>query len=312
MKVRSEKELFKTSIGGQALIEGVMMKGPDKTAMAVRKPNGEIELRLDENKDISSYPFLNWPLIRGCYRLFLAMSEGIEALTYSASFWEEEEEDKKPGLLDRLFPKQSERIATGLSILFSFVLAFVFFMVLPNFLANLARHYTESSLLLNLLEGLLRILIFFIYLMVISRVEDIYRVLQYHGAEHKSIACYEHGDELTVENAMKHSRLHPRCGTSFLFMVLVISILVLSFFGWPNPVLRLVIRLIMLPLIAGIAYEINRVLGRCDKGFCQALARPGLEIQRLSTTKEPDEKQVEVALAALKAVIPEDEGRALW
>lgn len=314
MKNSGPKEAFKTTIGGQALIEGVMMRGPGKTAIAVRKPDGDIHLRVDKDQGLQvRMPIFKLPIFRGVYALVSSLKIGVGALTYSASFWEEEEEaQESEGLVSRIFGDRSEDLEMGLSVLTSFLIAFVVFMALPNLLANFLSRYTDSSLALNLFEGLLRIIIFFIYLIAVSRIDDIYRVFQYHGAEHKSIACYEHGEDLTVENVMGHSRLHPRCGTSFLFMVMVVSVLVLSFFGWPNPLQRLLIRLIMLPVIAGISYEINRLVGRSDSILSQVLRWPGLEIQRLATVKEPDPSQVEVAIESLKAVIPEEEGADKW
>lgn len=293
---------FKTSIGGQALIEGVMMKGPSKTAIAVRKPSGEIELKVDKNFSITEkFPIFNLPILRGSVKLIEAMVVGLKAMTYSASFWDEDGEEK---------PLTNKDVA--LTLITSIVLAVCFFVLLPNLLASFLQKFTDSIVLLNTIEGIFRIIIFFLYLGYVSKIDDIYRVFQYHGSEHKSIYCYEHGEELTVENVKKYPLEHPRCGTSFLFMVLIISIVVLSFFGWPNPILRIIIRLLMFPVIAGITYEVNRWIGKSDSFISCLLRKPGLYIQRIATVKEPDSSQIEVAIASLKAVLPEEGEDDRW
>lgn len=297
----SMNNTFKTSIGGQALIEGVMMKGPSKTAIAVRKPNGEIELKINKNFSIADkFPIFNLPILRGAVKLIEAMVIGLKAMTYSASFWDDDEGTSL----------SNKEIFLTLSL--SVAMAIVFFILLPNLIASGLQKFTDSIFALNLLEGILRIVVFFIYLVYISKIDDIYRVFQYHGSEHKSIHCYEHGDELTVENVQKYPCEHPRCGTSFLFMVLAISIVVLSFFGWPNPILRVLIRILMFPVIAGIAYEINRWIGKSDSVLSKLLRRPGLYIQKIATVKEPDPDQIEVAIASLKAVLPREGENDRW
>lgn len=310
------KKAFKTSIGGQALIEGVLMKGPSKLAIAVRKPNDEIELKVDDiNSLADKYKFLKLPIIRGAFMLIQAMYTGINALTYSASFWEDEFEDSdKEGVLDRVVKdkKKRESIETSIAIIISFVVAAVLFMIIPSVTAGFVHKYTQNTILLNLVEGLIRLVVFGIYLYYISKLEDIRRVFEYHGSEHKTIHCYEAGDELTVENVKKYPIVHPRCGTSFLFMVMIISILVLSFFGWPSVALRVASRIIALPLVAGIAYEINRVIGKSNSKICKVLAIPGLEIQKYATVREPDDKMIEVAITSLKAVLPEEGESDLW
>ena len=199
-----------------------------------------------------------------------------------------------------------------ITVMVSIILSFGIFMLLPSFLTNLFKDNIDNHILLNLIEGLTRVIIFFIYVIWISRLDDIKRVFEYHGAEHKSIHCYENERELTVENVKKYPILHPRCGTSFLFMVMIVSIFVLSFFGWPNPIQRVLIRLIMFPVIAGISYEINRIIGRSNSKFCYLLSYPGLMVQKLATVKEPDDEQIQVAIEALKAVIPENREEDVW
>lgn len=298
-----EKKCFKTTIGGQALIEGVMMRGPSKTSCAVRKPDGEIFLRVEKNKNYEKkYLLFRLPIIRGAFRLIEAMATGVEALMFSASFWDEDEKEES----------KDEKIEIFFTVALSCVLAIVFFMILPSFLAAFLHKYISSSFFLNLVEGLFRLLLFFLYLIFISKNDDIERVFEYHGAEHKSISCYEAGDELTVENVKKHSRLHPRCGTSFLFMVLIISVFVLSFFGWPNLLVRSLTRILAFPIVAGISYEINRLIGKYDNMLTDFLRWPGLKIQELATVKEPDDMQIEVGIASLKAVLPKEGENDLW
>lgn len=306
---------FKTTIGGQALIEGVMMKGPSKTSVAVRKPNKEIELKVEQNSSLSDkYKILNLPIIRGAFKLIEAMVVGVKALTFSASFFEEEEDNKgkKDTISNKIFKDKAEDVEMFLTIVFSFAMAIVFFMALPSFAASFFKRYISNHIVLNLIEGLLRIIIFLVYLYYVTKIDDIKRVFEYHGAEHKSIHCYESGEELTVENVLKYPRMHPRCGTSFLFMVLIVSIFTLSFFGWPSPLMRVVTRILMFPVIAGISYEINRVIGKSDSKVCKVLSYPGIQIQRLATVREPDADQVEVAIAALKAVVPQEGESDQW
>ena len=232
---------------------------------------------------------------------------------YSAEFFDEDiEEEQKEGLLDRMFKDKAEDVEIILTLLLSLVLTIGFFILLPSFITNFFKKKIEIPFLLNLLEGGVRILIFLIYITLVSKMEDIGRVFEYHGAEHKTIHCYESGDDLTVENVKKYPILHPRCGTSFLFMVMIVSILVLSFFGWPNPLQRLLIRLLMLPVIAGISYEINRFIGKSNSSIAYYLSYPGLMIQKIATTKEPDGEQIEVAIEALEAVLTENKEEDLW
>lgn len=292
----------KTSIGGQALIEGVMMRGPSKIGIAVRKPNKEIELKIEEiDLPSKKHKILQLPFIRGIIGLGEAMYVGISALMFSASFWDEDE------LGNKVEEESMSTMETVGLIGSSLVLAIALFMLLPNFITSFFARHIESPLALNLIEGAFRISFFLIYVFYVSKLEDIKRVFEYHGAEHKSIHCYEHGEELTVENIKKYPIMHKRCGTSFLFMVMVISIIVLSFFGWPNIYMRIFSRIIALPIVAGISYEINKLIGRYDNKVCDALSKPGLLIQKYATVREPNGEQIEVAIEALKSVLP-DEG----
>lgn len=306
-------EIKKTSIGGQALIEGIMMRGPHKIATAVRKPDGEITVKTQDIKPIFKSKILKLPLIRGSVALIEAMLVGIKELMYSAEFYEEEvEEDAFDKFLRKIFKENSDQAIIYFSVAVALLISIGAFIILPNLVAGLLNSLVESHLLLNLLEGLLRVGLFTAYVYLISKMEDIKRVFMYHGAEHKTIYAYENGDELTVENARKYITLHPRCGTSFLVNVLIISIIVFSFFGWPSIVMRIVTRLVMMPVIAGLSYEINRYIGKSEnKGIAKVLAKPGFQFQKL-TTKEPTDDMLEVAIAAMKEVIPENKEDDKW
>lgn len=302
----------KTTIGGQAILEGIMMKGPSKLAIAVRKPDGEIVL--DTELLDSKFPRKKWmklPVIRGAVGLVEAMSIGMDAIMYSASFIEVE--DEKPSRMEQKWGEKGKKWGETLMILVSVLIALGLFMLLPNLLTSfLLPKETTTAFQKNLFEGVVRLLIFFIYMWAVSRMEEMKRLFSYHGAEHKTIACYEAEEELTVENVRKHSPYHPRCGTSFLFMVMIVSVIVLSFFGWPNPVMRMVIRLLMLPVIAGVTYEINRWIGGSDSPLVCRLAAPGLWVQKFATVREPDDGMIEVAIAAMKEVIPEEGEDDSW
>jgi uncharacterized protein YqhQ len=316
LKLKSSKinPKHKTTIGGQALIEGIMMRGPNDISIAIRKPNNDIELKVDKLNPIKNkYKFLGWPIIRGVVSLVESLSIGTKALMYSAEFYEEEEaESDKETFTQRVFKDKAQDVEMTLSVIISVVLAVGIFMILPSFITNFAKSKIENHILLNLVEGLIRIIIFFIYVIAISKMEDIKRVFEYHGAEHKTIHCYENEEELTVENVKKYSILHPRCGTSFLFMVMIISVIVLSFFGWPNPLKRVLIRVLMFPVIAGISYEVNRFIGRSNSSFCYYISLPGLMVQKIATVREPDDGQIEVAIKALEAVIPQNREDDKW
>lgn len=311
-------KLKRTSIGGQALIEGVMMKGPDKTAIAVRKPDNDIELKVENNKSLSmKHKIFSLPFVRGMIGLIDALLIGTKALLYSAEFFEDEIPKDKNGnpkktITQKIFKDKAQDVEMVLAVIISLTLTIGIFMVLPSFLTNLLKDRIDSVFGLNLMEGILRISIFLIYIVWIAKLDDVKRVFQYHGAEHKSIHCYENGMDLTVENVKKFPVLHPRCGTSFLFMVMIVSILVLSVFGWPNPIVRVLTRISMFPIIAGITYEINRIIGRSDNKISYALSYPGLMIQKYATVKEPDDSQILVAIESLKAVIPDNKEADLW
>ncbi|NLY45625.1 MAG: DUF1385 domain-containing protein [Tissierella sp.] len=304
----------KTSIGGQALIEGVMMRGPKSIATAVRKPDGEIELKVEDLNTLAMrYSFFKLPFIRGIVGIVESMMIGTKELMYAADFYEEEEvDDQKESWTEKIFKDKANDVEMAFAVITSVVLAFGIFMILPNFLTSLFSKLFDNHIVLNLIEGLIRVIIFFVYVIWISKLDDIRRVFEYHGAEHKSIHCYESELELTVENVKKFPILHGRCGTSFLFMVMIVSIFVLSFFGWPNPLQRILIRILMFPVIAGVSYEINRIIGRSSSKLCYALSYPGLMVQKLATVKEPDDKQIEVAIAALKVVIPKSREEDKW
>lgn len=312
----------RTTIGGQALIEGVMMRGPKKISIAVRKPNQEIELKVDELNTLAMrYKILGLPFIRGVVALVESMFIGTKALMYSAEFFEEDEiDEEEESWTQRIFKDKANDVEMFFAVAFSIILSLGMFMILPSFLTNFFKNMignifsniNDMHIALNLIEGLIRVMIFLIYVIWVSKLEDIKRVFEYHGAEHKSIHCYENNEELTVENIKKYPILHGRCGTSFLFMVMIISIFVLSFFGWPNPLQRILIRIIMFPVIAGISYEVNRIIGRSNSKLCYILSYPGLMIQKLATVREPNDEQIQVAIEALKLVIPEDREEDLW
>lgn len=296
-----------SGIGGQAVIEGIMMKNKDMYSVAVRKPDGEIEVNLGTYRSIVKSKVLReTPLIRGVVNFLDSMILGMRTLTFSASFYEEEEEPTKADvILDKILKGNTEKLVTGLTVAFSIVMAVGIFMVLPYFLTNFLRDYVVSNTLLAIIEGVVRVGIFVLYVLLISRMKDIQRVFMYHGAEHKCINCIENGLELNVENVMKSSKHHKRCGTSFLFIVMVISIIFFIFIRVTSPVLRVVIRLLLIPVIAGVSYEVIKLAGRSESKFVQLISYPGMLLQRL-TTKEPDEEMVEVAIAAVEAVFDWD------
>lgn len=282
--------------GGQAVIEGVMMRGRTSMAIAVRKPSGGIQVKEDEVGSITRrFPILKWPLIRGVVALIEALVIGMNALSYSASIFTEEEEEQ-------LGAKE-----IALTIVVAILLSVGLFIALPAFVIRLVQAYISSDILLNLTEGLIKITFFLGYVVIISFMPDIRRVFEYHGAEHKSINCYEAGKELTVENIRSHSRLHRRCGTSFIVIVLIVSILVFSFFGRPQYLQRVLLHLALMPLVAGIAYEFIRLAGRKDAPRLFAvLSLPGVWTQYI-TTREPDDQQIEVAIRSLGAVLDHDQ-----
>ena len=296
-----------SGIGGQAVIEGIMMKNKDMYSVAVRKPDGEIEVNLGTYRSFVRNKMLReLPLVRGVINFVDSLILGMRTLTFSASFYEEEAEPTKTDeVLDKLFKGNAEKVVMGLTVAFSIVMAVGIFMVLPYLLTNLLRDYVVSNTLLAVLEGVVRVGIFILYVFLISRMKDIQRVFMYHGAEHKCINCIENGMELTVENVLLSSKHHKRCGTSFLFIVMVVSIIFFIFIDVTSPVLRVVIRLALVPVIAGVSYELIKLAGRSESKFIQIISYPGMLMQKL-TTKEPDAEMVEVAIAAVEAVFDWD------
>ena len=310
----------KTSIGGEALIEGVMMRGPEHMAIAVRKPDGEIIVEKKPLQTLSKkHKFFKAPIVRGAIGIFESMVIGLKALMYSAEFVDlEEESDAEPSKVDKFIEKVFGDKLQDAIIYFSVIIALLFgvgiFMLLPNLLASFMKFNKSTAggtILYNLFEGLIRIVLFLGYMMLISKVNDIQRVFQYHGAEHKTIHCYEHEEELTVENVRKYTTRHPRCGTAFLLIVMIMSILIFSFIGWHKVWINIVLRLILIPIVAGLSYEVIKFAGRSDSKLTKIVSAPGLALQRF-TTLEPDDKQIEVAIAALKNVLVEDKDADKW
>ena len=306
---------YKTTIGGQALIEGILMRGPKKTAIVVRKSDGELAIKEEDVGTSRSSRLARLPLIRGVVNFWDSMKYGISALTYSAEFFEEEAETGEPGKLESWLDEKFgqaklDKILMGFALAMGVALPVGLFILLPTLVAGLLPQ-GGSRIVQNLLEGLARIAIFLGFIIVTSKQGDIKRTYMYHGAEHKTIACYESGQPLLVENVRGHSRFHPRCGTSFLFVVMIVSILAFSVFTWSNPWQRMALRLAMLPVVVGISYEINRWVGRHDNWFSMALRAPGLFLQRF-TTNEPDDSMIVVAIEAILRVIPENKGDDQW
>lgn len=292
-----------SNIGGQAVLEGIMMKHNEEYAVAVRKPDGEISVKKEKYHSIVKWKVLTTtPFIRGVFNFIDSMVIGIKTLTYSASFYEEEEE-KEEVLTEEAVKKKEkkEKLLMGATVAFSVVAAVAIFMVLPYFLTSFLKGLIPSYQVRTVIEGLVRIGIFVLYVLLISRMEDIQRTFMYHGAEHKCINCIEHGLPLTVENVRKSSRQHKRCGTSFLFLVLAISIVLLLLIRVDSAVMRVVVRILLLPVIAGVSYEVLKLAGRSDNILINLISSPGLAIQKL-TTKEPDDDMIEVAIRAVEAV----------
>ena len=315
---------FRTSIGGQALIEGILMRGPEKEAIVVRDQEGKLVEKVEPLKFVRDrYPILGVPLIRGTVNFLDSMVHGVKALMYSADFYPDEEAAQpskfEQWLEKHLSSKKLESAIVTLAVVLGVGLSVFLFMVLPTFLTGGLLHFFPDFPLWgrNLLEGLLKIVIFLLYLIFCSRQKDIYRVFQYHGAEHKTIFCYEAGLPLTVENVRIQPRHHPRCGTSFLFVVIFVSILFSSVvFGiWPitNVWLRTAVHLLLLPLVVGVTYEFNRWVGRHvqDNGLAKILTAPGLWMQNF-TTNEPDDAMIECAIRSLELVLPEEKGKDAW
>ncbi len=284
----------KTYVGGQAVIEGVMMRGPEYVATAVRTPSGDITVKKEPVHSITDrYPVLKKPFLRGSVALCESLVYGMKSLSYSAQAAGEEDE-------------QLTGTQMALTMAFSIGLAIVFFLLIPTYAVHFIPGAENSAVRLNMMEGILRLAIFLLYIWGISLTKDIRRVFEYHGAEHKTIWTYESGEALTVENVRKHSRLHPRCGTNFLLIVMVVSIFVFAFLGWPSLIERVASRIILMPVVAGISYEMIRLAGRTQNRYVQMLFKPGLWLQYL-TTREPHGDQIEVAIKALEAAKPQEE-----
>lgn len=292
-----------SNIGGQAVLEGIMMKNRDHYAVAVRKPDGEIFVQTEEFHSVTGrYKKLTTiPFIRGVFNFIDSMVLGIKTLTFSASFYEEEEEEKEISEAEQKKKEKKESLLMAGTVAFSIVAAVAIFMVLPYFLSSLMKPVVPSYHLRTVIEGFVRIGIFIIYILLISRMKDIQRTFMYHGAEHKCINCIEHGLPLTVENVRNSSRQHKRCGTSFLFFVLAISIILLLLIRVESPLMRVVVRIALLPVIAGVSYEVLKLAGNSDNPFVNLLSKPGMAIQKM-TTSEPDDGMIEVAIQAVEAV----------
>ena len=310
---------FRTSIGGQALIEGILMRGPGKQAIVVRSPEGLVEKVEELTLVRDKYPILGLPVIRGAVTFVDSMVKGVKALMFSADYFPDEDLGE-PSKFDRWLEKKfgsekMQKFITALAVVLSLGLTILLFFLLPTFLAGLIDPLIKSVTVHNLVESVIKLVIFFLYLLLCSKQKDIYRVFQYHGAEHKTIFCYEAGLPLTVENCRIQPRHHPRCGTSFLFVVVVVSILVssivFSFVDWRNIWVRMGMHLLLLIPIIGVTYEFNRYVGGHDNCVTRALAKPGLWLQNF-TTNEPDDSMLEVAIRALELVIPEEKGKDAW
>lgn len=308
----------KTTIGGQALLEGLLMIGPQYRATAIRKPDGEILVEKQEMKPKSRLSKI--PIIRGAINLFTQMVIGVKALMYSADFMDFEDGEKpyEPSKFEMFLERKLGDKVTDIAIYFSVVLSIIFsvglFILLPNFIANFIPINRDSSsgvIILNLIEGAFRVGLFIGYLALVSLMKEMKRVWEYHGAEHKTIHCYEHGDEMTVENVRKYTTKHPRCGTSLFFTIMIISILIFAFTGWHNVFINALIRILLVPLVAGVSLELIKFAVKNENWLFKLITAPGLMFQAF-TTREPDDRQIEVALAAFMEVLPVEDGSDEW
>jgi len=306
---------FKTSIGGQALIEGIMMRGPKRISMVVRTNEGLVETTQELNPIKDKYPIFGIPFIRGIVNFVDSMRIGVRAIMYSADKMPDDEKEEASKfdmwLEAKMGSEKAEKVIITIAIILGAALSVGLFMLLPTFLAGFASGYIENVIFRNLFEGLLRITIFLTYIWLTTKMSAIKRVWMYHGAEHKAIYCYEKNLPLTVENIREQSSLHPRCGTSFLFIVMIVSIFVFSFTSWDNLLIRFALRIALLPIIVSISYEIIKLAGRYDNFLTRIISAPGKALQRF-TTREPDDEMLEVAQRAIELVIPEDENEAVW
>ena len=306
---------FKTSVGGQALIEGIMMRGPKRLSIVVRTKEGLLEKTEDIIPLKDKYPVLGFVFIRGVVNFVTSMKVGMKAIMYSADKMPEEEQDAPTKfdlwIEEKLGSEKAEKVIITIAVIMGIAFSIGLFMLLPTLLAGLFAQYIENVIFRNLLEGFLRISIFLTYLWVTTKVSTIKRVWAYHGAEHKAIYCYEKNLPLTVENIKNQSSLHPRCGTSFLFIVMLVSILVFSLTTWNNLLIRFALRLALLPVVVAISFEIIKLAGRYDNILTRIISAPGKALQKF-TTREPDDEMIEVAKRAIELVIPEDENEAAW
>ena len=301
---RKKKKICRYSgIGGQAVLEGIMMKNKDMYSVAVRTPDGDIDVTVEEYDSFApSKALTKIPFIRGVFNFIDSLILGIRTLNYSAKFYEEEQDThKKDKILDRIFKDHTEKVLSTVTVIISVAIAIGLFVIAPYYLSQLLSRYIVSDTVIAILEGVLRVVIFVGYIVLISCMKDIRRVFMYHGAEHKCINCIENGKELNVENVRRSSREHKRCGTSFLFFVVFLSVILFIFIRVEEPIARIAIRLLLIPVIASIAYEIIRLAGRSNNILVRILSAPGMWLQRL-TTREPDDSMIEVGIAAVEAV----------
>ena len=315
-KKENDQVCFRTMIGGQALMEGILMRGPDKQAIVCRTENGIVEKVEPLNLPKDKYPILGWPFVRGIVTFADSMVKGMRALTYSASLLPEEEQEQ-PSKFDlwlekKLGSEKAEKYVIGIAAALGVLLAVALFILLPTliagFIPGIEGHYTLRSLI----EGVIKIVIFLVYLGLVAHMKEIKRLFSYHGAEHKTIFCYEKGLPLTVENVRPQSRFHPRCGTSFLLVVIILGLFVGLLIQVDNTLLRIALRILLLPVLVAVAYEINRWAGRHDANIVSRIVTwPGKQLQRL-TTNEPDDGMIECAIRAMELVIPEEKGKDAW
>lgn len=302
MAKRKKKSVY-SGIGGQAVLEGIMMKNKEEYAVAVRLPDGKIEVMRQECKGVFGDSVVKKiPFVRGVFNFIESLVLGMQTLTYSASFYEEEEQETvSDKMMKKVFKDKAENVIMGFTVFVSIILAIGLFMILPYVISEFTAKYIQNNSVIAIIEGVTRILIFLLYVVLISLMKDIRRVYQYHGAEHKCINCIESGRPLTVRNVMRCSRLHRRCGTSFMLIVMIISVILFFFIRVEAVWLKLLLRLLLIPVIAGISYEVLRIAGKFDNLFVRIISAPGLWLQRL-TTREPEEEMVEVAIAAIEKV----------
>ena len=306
------KECFKTSVGGQALMEGIMMRGPEKICVAVRRPDGTLDMTYE---DVKHHRWQKIPLVRGAAAMIENLVLGYRYLMHSAEVSMPEEAEEEPGRFEKWLGEHAgpgvQNFFMALAAVCGGFLAIVLFMVLPTAIVGLIDRFLPLGWGKVVLEGVLKIALFVGYLFLCTRMKEIHRVFEYHGAEHKTIACYEAGEELTVENVRHHRRFHPRCGTSFMILVLIVSILLFSVLPWSSTGLRVVLKLLLLPVVMGVSYELIKLAGRYDNLFTRIISAPGLWLQRL-TTFEPDDSMIEVAIAAVTPVLPDHPDEAKW